>query len=299
MNLIKPMRGESVKNIRLAGKPLKFPFFASSKIDGIRNLNGPSRPQTKQGYTIPNHHVRELLTQPEFVGFDGELTAGDLYDQELCAKTQSAVMAFDGQPDFCLWLFDDFSRPDLSSAHRNERLFDRFMKLQPRFPFLRYLEKRIVTNEEELNQAIEDLTITEGVMLQQVNSRYKFGKSTVNSQELVKFKPYEDAEAEIIGVFAGTTNKNQQVRNPLGGAKRSSAAAGKVETDMAGAFRCRNSRWGDFDVSLGTLSHEQRRLILANAGNYLGKICTFTYLPVGSVNKPRSPAFKLIRDPRV
>lgn len=298
MSIVKPMRGESVKNIHKAGKQVILPAYVSSKIDGMRALINKDMPQTKQGYAIPNSHVRSLLSEPEFIGFDGELTAGDLYNQDLCAQTVSAVMSHDGRPEFCYWLFDDFSEPSLDAIRRHELLTRRFMYLAPKYPFLRLLDQRLVTTAEELAKAIEEMTITEGVMIKRLGARYKFGKATVNSQELVKYKPFEDEEAEVIGVIAGTTNTNAQTRNPLGGAKRSTAASGLVESDMAGAFRCRNSRWGDFNVSVIDMTHDERRQVLANAHEWLGRIITFKYLPVGSIDKPRSPTFKCIKDLR-
>lgn len=295
---VKPMRGESVKNVREAGKALRFGFNASSKIDGMRALVTPDMPQTKQGYAIQNAHVRAMLAEPDLVGLDGELTAGDLFDQELCGKTVSAVMSEAGQPDFCYWLFEDFSNPQILTRERHKRLFDRFLRLAPRYPFLRYLPQREVHNEEELEQAIVDLTITEGIMLARLDAPYKHGKSTVNSQELLKYKPFADEEAVILDVIPGTTNRNAQTRNPLGGAKRSSAASGLVETDLAGSLLCENRRWGRFNPSLINLTHDERRWMLASKHQFIGKVCTFKYLPVGSIDKPRSPTFKCLKDMR-
>lgn len=297
---VKPMRGESIINVHKKGKVLRLEegFDASSKVDGMRALITPHMPQTKQGYAIQNAHVRAMLAEPEFVGFDGELTAGDLFDNELCAQTVSAVMSQDGEPDFCYWLFEDFSKPELLRPQRSVRLFERFLKLQPRFPFLRYLPQRQVFNQEQLDQAIMDLTITEGIMLARLTAPYKFGKATVNSQELLKHKPFEDDEAIIMAVIPGTTNRNTQTRNPLGGAKRSSAKAGLVETDLAGSFLCWNRRWGKFNPSLINLTHDERRHALANPHLFIDKVCTFKYLPVGSIDKPRSPTYKCLKDGR-
>lgn len=296
---VKPMRGESIKNVREQKKPLRFPFHASSKIDGVRALVTKSMPQTKQGYAIPNAYVREMLSEPDFIGFDGEMTAGDLYDQELCGKTVSAVMSFDGQPDFCYWLFDDFTNAHVQTRDRHKRLFERFLRLSPKYPFLRYLPQHEVHNEEQLEQAIVDLTVTEGIMLARLDAPYKHGKSTVNSQELLKYKPFEDEEAVILDVIPGSTNRNAQGRNPLGGAKRSSAASGLVETDLAGSLLCENRRWGQFNPSLITLKHDEKRFMLANKHLFIGKVCTFKYLPVGSIDKPRSPTYKCLKDGRV
>lgn len=298
-DMIRPLLAVSLKNIREAGKELILPAYASPKVDGIRCLETPDYPQTKAGFSIPNPHIRNLLAEPDLVGLDGEITVGSLSNIDLCAITSGACMNGAGRPDFLFHLFDSWDHPKHTATQRNAITFERFLRLAPKYPFLRYLEQRVVRTMEEVEQAILDMAIGEGIILKRFDGLYKqTGRSTVNSQELVKIKPYEDDEGQLLYVIQGERNENEQKQDNFGYAKRSSSQSGKVLVDTAGALRCWSARWGEFNVSLGSLDHAKRKWIWDNREAIKGWIVTFRYLPIGSLDKPRHPLFKLFRDHR-
>lgn len=297
--MIRPLLAVSLKNINEAGKDLILPALASTKLDGIRCLETPDYPQTRAGFAIPNPHVRDLLAQPDLVGFDGEITVGALDNVDLCAMTSGACMNGAGRPDFLYHVFDSWDHPTKTAEQRTAITFERFLRLAPKYPFLRYLEQRLVTTMEEVEQAIEEMAIGEGIILKRLGGLYKqTGRATVKGQELVKIKPYEDDEAKVLYVIQGTHNENELKQDNFGYAKRSSSQDGKVLVDTAGALRCWSARWGEFNVSLGSMSHAQRKWIWDNRERIKGWIVTFRYLPKGSLEKPRHPIFKLFRDYR-
>lgn len=297
--MIRPLLAVSLKNIREAGKELFLPAYASTKVDGIRCLETPDYPQTRAGFAIPNPHIRNLLAEPDLVGLDGEITVGPLDNIELCSHTSGACMNGAGRPDFLYHVFDSWDLPKETATQRNAMTFQRFLHLAPKYPFLRYLEQRIVRTMEEVEQAVLEMAIGEGIILKRFDGLYKqTGRATVNSQELVKIKPYEDDEANVLYVIQGTRNENEKKQDNFGYAKRSSAQDGKVLVETAGALRCHSDRWGEFNVSLGSLDHMKRERVWHNRERIKGCMVTFRYLPIGSTEKPRHPLFKLFRDYR-
>jgi len=295
--MIRPLLAESLKNILKAGKHLMLPALASTKIDGIRCLITPDFPQTRNGFVMPNAHIRGSLMQPDLVGLDLEITVGPLDRVSICADSNSACMSEAGESDFTCHVFDSWDHPNLTAIERTAITWQRFMKLAPKYPFLRYLEQRPVHNMDEVDQAIKDLAIGEGIILKRYGGLYKqTGRSTVNSQELIKIKPYEDDEAIIVEVVQGTRNDNKQEKDNFGYAKRSTAQAGKVLVDTSGALRVVHAKWGAFNVSLASVNHAMRKWIWDNKDQLLGSSVTYKFLPIGSLEKPRHPQFKFFRD---
>ena len=75
--------------------------IASPKLDGIRALVVNGELVSRSFKPIPNRHIRDLLSKPEFEGFDGELTVGTTFQ-----SSSSGVMSQDGIPDFTYHVFD-------------------------------------------------------------------------------------------------------------------------------------------------------------------------------------------------
>jgi len=69
---------------------------------------------------------------------------------------------------------------------------------------------RVINSAEELD-AFEAACLRdgfEGVMLRSPSGRYKFGRSTLKENLLLKLKRFEDAEAQIIGFEELSHNAN-------------------------------------------------------------------------------------------
>ena len=99
-------------------KLLQYPLAASPKLDGIRALHLGDRVVSRKLINIPNKFVQSQLANADFRGLDGELIVGPATAEDVYRKSNSGVMSHDGEPDFKLYLFDDFSDPDLSWSHR-------------------------------------------------------------------------------------------------------------------------------------------------------------------------------------
>lgn len=142
----------------------------------------------------------------------------------------------------------------------------------------------------------------EGVIFRSQDGKYKFGRATEKEGSLFKFKPVEDAEARVLDVIKLQHNDNDPYLNECGYTKRSTAKAGRIESDMAGSLLVVgiNGRYADkvFKVSLGSCEHgvrqwfwEMRNLHVKN------RTITYTYAKYrGTDDAPPEPRFKCFRE---
>src|SRR5690606_7804434 len=85
---------------------IKFPVYASFKLDGIRCAIVNGHPLSRTLKPIPNRFIRHTLNMPCLRGLDGELMIKGDFN-----AVQSAVMSHSGKPEFVYYVFDDFSDP--------------------------------------------------------------------------------------------------------------------------------------------------------------------------------------------
>ena len=100
----RPMLAGTCKDV----ESLSYPVAVSPKLDGIRCTIVNGVPQTRSGKPIPNHFIRNTLTNPLLDGLDGELIIGKPTDPDVYRTTNSAVMSLDGTPTFSFHVFDNF-----------------------------------------------------------------------------------------------------------------------------------------------------------------------------------------------
>ena len=275
---------------------IKYPVYASPKLDGIRCsiVNGQALSRTLKA--IPNKHIFEQLSQPGFSGLDGELIVGDPTSKTCYTDTVSQVMAFDKVPDFTYYVFD---------IHNTEYPFsDRLGLLHLRVPTqdLRFsiLEQVLIQCEDDMldYEASAVAAGYEGIILRSPSAPYKFGRSTVNEGYLLKVKRFEDSEAIITGFDEEMFNGNAAETNELGRTKRSTAAAGLSGKGTLGAFQVRDVVTG-IDFSIGTgLTADDRQHYWDNRVSYYGQLVKYKYFPVGVKVAPRHPVFLGMRDRR-
>lgn len=285
--MFKPMLAATVDEL----DKLVFPLYGSPKLDGIRCCIVDGVPLTRKLKPIPNVRLTEQLTALcEGLPFDGELMlpGGDFND------VQSAVMKRDGKLDGIEYHVFDFVAPQvfterLKLYRLNLKVIDH-IRLTP-------VKQVILENEAELLEYEERMVNKgyEGIMLRKPDSPYKFGRSTMREQYLMKMKRFHDAEAEIIGFEERMHNTNEQKRNELGKAKRSSAKAGLVPTGTLGSLIVRD-QVTTVTFSIGTGMDDNLRASLWNKQkSLLGQTVTYKYQERSKYGVPRFPVFKTIR----
>lgn len=271
-------------------KKAVFPYLASPKIDGIRFVMVDGVALSRSFKPIRNKYVQQVLSKRLPNGIDGELTVGETFQE-----TTSGIMSIEGEPEFTVWVFD-YLKDD-----PNTPFYARMLEL-PKFvlPGHNYeiLNGSPVNNFEELD-FLEQKFLSlgyEGLMLRDPMGPYKFGRSTVNENILLKVKRFEDDEAVVIGIEEKMSNQNEPEKNELGYQRRSHSLAGMVGADTAGSLRVRNSAGQEFSIGSG-LNDAQRAVIWNNPDYYIGKIAKYKYFPVGVKELPRHPIFLGWRDP--
>jgi DNA ligase 1 len=272
---------------------LAYPLIASPKIDGIRCLIIDGKPMSRSLKPIPNRHVTKLLTGTHLNGLDGELLIGDGSSFQ---KVTSGIMSHDGEPDFTFHVFDDFTQP-------NARYHMRVASYEERLRSLCQFEERVIPVRTRLIRDFAELSDFteqclsrgyEGAMVRTPSGPYKFGRSTFKEGYLVKVKPFEDAEATVIGFEEQMENTNEKTTNELGNSKRSSHKAGKVPKDTLGALILHSAEFGEFRCGTG-LDDALRKEIWLRRDKYDGATVTFRFQRIGMKDKPRIPAFKGFR----
>lgn len=289
----KPMKGDDADLSRLV-----FPYMVTPKLDGHRCLIKDGVALTSSLKPFPNKFIQSRFASGYFDGLDGELVVGEANHPDVFRATSSGVRRVEGEPDFTFWAFDRFDVPDWDAAARYLSI-ERFNTLA--LPWVRIVPSITVGDAAELDR-IEALCIEqgyEGVMLRDPNSTYKYGRSTVGQNMLLKVKRFADAEAEIIGFVEQMQNTNEKKTNALGRGERSSAKAGKVGKGTLGALQVRgiNGKYKGVEFEVGTgFVDEVRHWVWCEQKDFLGQVLTYKFQDVGNYDKPRIPVFKAFRD---
>lgn len=278
---------------------LKFPLFASAKLDGIRAINWKDQVLSRSLKPIPNRHVQSLFGSTNLHGLDGELIVGEPNAKDVYRVTHSAVMTQAGQPDVKLYVFDDMSYPEKPFM---ERVDEARMRIDNCYctAEIEVLPQRLVSSLEELLDYESELLALgfEGVILRHPRGRYKFGRSTVNQQWMLKLKRFVDAEAEIMGMVELMTNNNAATVSELGLTTRSSHKDNKVPAGIMGALLVVDHANGfEFEVGTG-FTHAERAKFWGSPEDFIGKTIKYKYFEVGMKDQPRHPVYLGMRDKR-
>ena len=290
----------------------QFPYSATPKIDGIRFLMIDGQAVSRTFKPIRNKYIQGCLADIELPdGIDGELTVGDTFQD--CG----AIMSSKGEPDFKVWIFDYVNPADEEMPGYKERMkqlatIQRPIDANGEFPLtlgayakslgvdLEVLYPTTVNSQEEVDELmVKNLDDGyEGLMLRAPDGPYKFGRSTVKENTLLKVKNFLDDEAEVIGFKEQTTNTNVKTKNVFGRSERSTSQDGMVPAGTLGGFLLKMKDGREFSCGSG-LNDVLRKEIWEDRDSYLGKFVKFKYMPYGvkeGTGIPRLPIFLGFRD---
>lgn len=268
---------------------VNFPIYVSTKFDGIRALVIDGVVYSRSLKPIRNKHVQKLFGKPEYNGLDGELIVGDIYAKDVFQKTTSGVMSEDGEPEVTYYVFDIFTNNTETYKERLYNLNDKFVLDQ--HPHVVATQQLYIQTKEELTALLskEKVKGGEGLIGRNPKGKYKYGRSTPKEQFSMKFKFFEQEEFEVVGFTERMHNTNEQTRDELGYAERSSAKDGLVPMNTLGSLVL---KYKDTTFSCGTgFDDKLRQEIWDNKTEYLGKLASIRYMSVGSKDLPRVPSF--------
>ena len=219
---------------------LRYPLLATPKIDGIRCLiiNGVATSRSLK--PIPNRSIQSVIGKSEFNGLDGELLVGTSFQD-----ATSGIMSSDGEPDFRFYVFDAWGAP---GGYKN-RIASMLASIADAgdTPATRRIVPLVpvhLLNREHLDAYCERMLALghEGIMVRSPNGPYKEGRATFKEGYLTKIKPFEDAEATVIGWEERMHNANEAKTNALGRTERSSHKENLVPMGTLGALVVANGK---------------------------------------------------------
>jgi len=277
-------------DLRMDVSKVRYPCWATPKIDGYRCLVINGRPLTRNFKDQPNSFIRQMLSTMWCDMLDGELIVPGRPFNEAGGLIRTTT----GSPPFSFHVFDELTYPERTYIERLERLNERATS----FPtYVSVVPPKYITNELDLIN-YENVCLAqgyEGVMLRDPRGPYKSGRSTLNEFYLVKLKRFLDSEAIVTGYEELQHNENAQTVNELGLSKRSSHQDNKTPGDTLGALVATWTPEGkdsSIEIRVGSgFTQQQRDKIWFNRAFYLGKTFTFKYQPHGMDVRPRHPTF--------
>lgn len=266
----------------------RFPYCVTPKIDGIRFLMVDGVAMSRSFKPIRNAHVQRMLARTLPDGVDGELTSGDTFQ-----SSSSAIMSADGTPDFLCWIFDYVDPEVPEIAPYKNRIWDwRLQELSKDNDWITILTPELARDEAEL-KTLEAAYLEsgfEGAMVRDPEGTYKFGRSTVKENTLLKVKRFLDDEAVVVDILEKQHNQNEVDYDAFGNIKRSTCQDGMVGAGTAGTLVVRNEEGVEFGIGTG-LDDAMRAEIWNNRSRYIGSMVKYKYFPVSIKEKPRHPVF--------
>ena len=274
---------------------LTYPIFVSPKYDGIRCVTTDEGPKSRTLKNIPNKHIFNTLSKLQ-QGFDGELIVGSPTDPDVYRKTNSAVMSYEGAPEFSYYVYDFWNNLGVSYVTR-----DYLLRNASGYPSYIRVVPSILCNSKEAaeEEIIKNLNLGyEGSILRNPQGLYKYGRCTLKENNIFKYKPYADDEAVIVGVECEYENTNEATINEVGLSKRTIHKANMIPKESLGSIKVSNDTWGYFNIGSG-FAREEKTLLWAlhkDRNELVGKVVKFKYFPIGIKDKPRHPIFLGFRD---
>lgn len=275
---------------------LKFPYYASPKLDGVRAIVMNGKVYSRSKKLIPNEHVQFMFGRSELNGLDGELVVGLPTAPDVYRNTVSGVMSEDGEPDVTFNVFDNAKYATWAWATR----FEQARSTIQHHPVigLKLLGHNYIRDAAELD-AYEAECLNggyEGVMLRSPDGLYKFGRATAREGTLLKVKRFSDGEAEVLEVIEEMHNGNEATTSELGRTKRSSHKENKTGKGRMGALRVRDLTSGvEFNIGTGFTDSDKEWFWLKGRPGLLVK---YKSLLIGVKDKPRHPVYLGLRDAR-
>lgn len=270
---------------------MRYPVLATLKKDGIRGLRLNGTILSRRLKQIPNKSICERgLIMPGGMDFE-------LWNRGLDYNTVQSIVMSKEHP---LWLGIEFhlldwflpKNPDATYQCRIDAI-KQWMRDSPT-ETVKFEEPTWCDNPDQLfafeKWAIEDEG--EGICFRTPGSPYKFGRSTLKEQYLVKVSRFSRDEATVVGFNEQMANANPTVRDRTGKMDRSHCIDKLVGKGVLGAFVVTNTAGQTFTIGTGVgLTDKWRQYIWEHKDEFMGRKLTYKTKAHGTKILPRSPVF--------
>lgn len=305
MNFNRPMLAADVELSKI-----QYPVICMPKIDGVRAVNPYGHICARSFKHFRNTKINEVYNNSDFKGFDGEFVVGSPVDKDCCRITTSNVSSVDGEcPDWHLFDYVNDYTYKLPYSYRLNALKEEFNNLKDKHPFIKLIKWAYIEDEENLLKYEQEMLNEgyEGIVIRDVNAPYKFGRSTVKEQGLLRLKRFSDTEAVVEDVIEAYENRNEAYTNMVGLTERATLKENKVPKGIVGSFLCSTlkdivvneekiKKGTRIIVSAGKLTKEEKEYLFKNKNEVVGKVIKFKYFPKGVKDTFRFPTFQSFRD---
>ena len=288
MDWKKPMKGVDVENQL---HKLTYPKFVQPKYDGIRVLFYNGIALSSSFKPLGNEKIQQIareFSMLEGVECEYYIQPSDGGFREATSICRNANRTDIDKGGF--YAFDLFN-PTLNYTDRLFELGSRLNKVEGLNIYIAPTWK--ITEQQEVNKYLQFMLDNkfEGIMIKDPTAKYKQGRSTIESQECLKLKPFVDDDAVVIGWKPEYENTNEAYIDELGRTVRSSAQAGKYAKELVGALQCRCIKYQlPFWVSGFTM--EQKEAMWLTRDKLVGRKLCFKHQPCGCYDAPRHPIFR-------
>jgi ATP-dependent DNA ligase len=272
----------------------QFPADAQPKLDGMRCIahiddEGHVRLWSRERRPIVSvpHIAIHLEGKAERLGrnvfVDGELylhTNRAKFRDLMSMARKNTATAESATLEYHVYDFFDPAAPDESFAARSAHLAE---ALAGEFP-VRLVKTSRVDSEQKLLDFYQQCLADgyEGAMYRNPKAPYEGGKRSAN---LLKVKPEDDHEYEILDVIPGEGGAAEHgvfvCRSPA----NATDPTGKLPPGTPLTF-----------TVLMACTHEERKELLTNRANYIGKQLTVTHQGFTDYGQPRCPRAKAVRE---
>lgn len=303
---------------------IQYPVYASYKLDGIRAVFHPDLGLVSRSLKpIQNKQLREkfdwLLLQAKMHNrvFDGEFYSHDLTFQEITRavmtqdftdeKTIKKITAEQGNitkaMNYIEKLLQSIKFYCFETHHEIKENFEQKKPIIQQYKYnhtYRPVEQLIVNSKEEVKMLFEQALKDgyEGLILRSIFSPYKFGRSTVKEEYMLKVKPFETFDTKILDVIQATKVKEEAEKtiNELGRSVTSRKKDDRELIEKAAAFLV------DFNgcklkVSIA-LTDPEKIQIWQQKEKYIGRMIEYKGLQIGMKEVPRHSVFVRFREDR-
>lgn len=287
---------------QLSGLP--YPLMMSPKIDGFRCLIIGGVAYTRSGKRHPNPTIQAWAATlpPHF--FDGELVIGNRIDG-IFNVTSSLLRTERPLPEDIEWTFFCFDGAPCAAGALNYEYAHRWNWLcetlgAHRDPHVVPLPNcTLVHCAEDVDSAFriwrQSMPAIEGFVLRNPHARYKNGRSTFRSADLLKCKPapnqsllnatafHDEIEAHVVGYEPLHVNIGDRKVNALGYSETSHTQADLFATAQLGSLQCVTLEPQPRTVSVGSGFTQAERIALwAERASLIGRIVTIRHMPQGA-----------------
>jgi len=304
---------------------LSYPKYASTKFDGIRVIAHPQLGLVSRSLKpIQNKQLQEKfkfiadIAKKDGIYLDGELYSPNLTFQEITR----AVMTKDfSDPKTIKKIMKEFGyTKTMSSDIYTSKLlnnikfycFDMYDGITDEFNMrldlieaqfegvsdVVIVKQGFVNSPEEVMQMFDAVLKLgyEGLILRSPDSPYKFGRSTLKEEYMLKVKPFKSFDLKITDVIERMENLNESFKNELGSSTKRNTVADKKGTGLAACFE---TVYNGLPMKVTITGTEDfRRSIWSNKESFIGKMMEVKGMTVGAKDVLRHPVFLRFREDR-